>query len=82
VIGAFQAKPHSSSSINPKPTSSNVQNAPSPAPPIGKTSEVNVVKSTPAGKNKSKNGRGKNKEGKNTSQLEKTKSTLVDDRDK
>jgi hypothetical protein len=54
----------------------------SPAPPTGKTSEVNAVQSTPAGKNKSKKGRGKNKEDKNTSQAERAKTTLVDDRDK
>jgi hypothetical protein len=36
VIGTFQAQPHSTSSTNPKPTSSNVQNALSPAPPTGK----------------------------------------------
>jgi hypothetical protein len=82
VIGTFQAQPHSASSTNPKPASSNVQNAPSPAPPTGKTSEVNAVQSTPAGKNKSKKGRGKNKEDKNTSQAERTKTTPVDDRDK
>jgi hypothetical protein len=82
VIGTFQAQPHSASSTNPKPDSSNVQNAPSPAPPTRKTSEVNAVQSTPAGKNKSKKGRGKNKEDKNTSQAEKTKTTPVDDWDK
>jgi hypothetical protein len=81
VIGTFQAQPHSASSTNPK-LASNVQNAPSPAPPTGKTSEVNAVQSTPAGKNKSKKGRGKNKEEKNTSQAERTKTTPVDDRDK
>jgi hypothetical protein len=54
----------------------------SPTPPTGKTSEVNAVQSTPAGKNKSKKGRGKNKEGKNNSQAEQTKTTPVDDRDK
>jgi hypothetical protein len=64
VIGTFHTQPHSASSTNPKPASSNVQNAPSPAPPTGKTSEVNVVQYTPAGKNKSKKGRGKNKEDK------------------
>jgi hypothetical protein len=68
VIGTFHAQPHSASSTNPKPASSNVQNAPSPTPPTGKTSEVNAVQSTPVGKNKSKKGRGKNKEDKNTSQ--------------
>jgi hypothetical protein len=82
VIGSSQAQPHYMSSINPKSTSSNVQNAPSPTPPTGKTSEVNTVQSSPVGKNKSKKGRGKNKEGKNNSQAEKTKTTSVDDKDK
>jgi hypothetical protein len=82
VVGIAQAQPHYASITNPKSTSSNVQNAQSPAPPIGKNSEVNAVQSTPAGKNKSKKGRGKNKDGKNNSQAEKTKTTPVDDRDK
>jgi hypothetical protein len=56
VIGTFQAQPHSTSSTNPKPASSNVQNAPSPAPPAGKTSEVNAVQSTPASKKNLKRG--------------------------
>jgi hypothetical protein len=70
VIGTFQAQAHSTSSTNPKPASSNVQNSSSPSPPTGKTSEVNAVQSTPAGKNKSKKERGENKEDKNTSQAE------------
>jgi hypothetical protein len=82
VIGTAQAQSHTTSSTNPKSASSNVQNALSPATPTGKTSEVNVVQSTPAGKNKSKKGRGKNKEGKNNTQTEKPKTTHVDDRDK
>jgi hypothetical protein len=82
VIGTFQVQLHSTSSTHPKPASSNVQNDPYPTPPIRKTSEVNVVQSTPAGKNKSKKGRGKNKEDKNTSQAEQTKTTPVEDRDK
>jgi hypothetical protein len=82
VIGTFHAQPHSSSSTNPKPASFNVQNAPSPTPPTGKTSEVNAVQSTPADKNKSIKGKGKNKEDKNTLQAEKTKTPPVDDRDK
>jgi hypothetical protein len=82
VIGTFHAQPHSPSSTNPKPASSNVQNASSPAPPTGKTSEVNAVQSTPAGKNKSKKGTGKNKEDKNTTQAERTKNSPVDDIDK
>jgi hypothetical protein len=82
VIGTFHAQPHSASSNNPKPISSNFQNAPSPTPPTGKTSEVNVVQSTPAGKNKSRKGKGKNKEEKNTLQAERTKTPPIDDRDK
>jgi hypothetical protein len=70
VIGTFHAQPHFASSTNLKPVSSNVQNAPSPAPPTSKTSEVNAVQSTPASKNKSKKGRGKNKEDTNNSQTE------------
>jgi hypothetical protein len=82
VIGTAQVQSHFVSRTNPKYSSSNVQNAPSPATPTGKTSEVNAIQSTPAGKNKSKKGRGKNKEGKNNTQAEKTKNTPVDDRDK
>jgi hypothetical protein len=58
VIGTFQAQPHSTSRTNPKSASSNVQNDLSPAPPTNKTSEVNEVQSTPAGKNKFKKGKG------------------------
>jgi hypothetical protein len=43
---------------------------------------VNVVQSTPTGKNKSKKGRGKNKESKNNNQNEKTKFPPVEDWDK
>jgi hypothetical protein len=84
VIGTFHAQPHSvrTSSNNPKTISSNVQNALSPTPPIGKTSEVNSVQSTLACKNKSKKGKGKNKEDKNNLQSKKTKTPPVDDRDK
>jgi hypothetical protein len=82
VIGSSQAQSHVASSTNPKSASSNVQNAPSPATPTGKTSEVNSIQSTPVGKNKSKKGRSKNKEGKNNTQAEKPKPTPVDDRDK
>jgi hypothetical protein len=82
VIGTLHAQPHSASSTNPKPASSNVQNAPSPTPPTNKTFEVNAVQSTPAGKNKSKKGKGKNKEDKSTPQVERTKTPPVDDRDK
>jgi hypothetical protein len=65
VIGTTHTHSHFVSSKTPKSTYSNVQNALSPAPPVDKTSEVNVVQSTPTGKNKSKKGRGKNKESKN-----------------
>jgi hypothetical protein len=82
VIGTFHAEPHSTSSTNPKTASSNVQNALSSAPLTNKTSEVNAVQSTPAGKKKSKKGRGKNKEDKNTSHVEQAKTPPVDDRDK
>jgi hypothetical protein len=82
VIGTTHAHSHSVSTITPRSNSSNVQNAPSPAPPASKTFEVNVVQSTPAGKNKSKKGRGKNKEGKNANPNEQTKTPPVDDRDK
>jgi hypothetical protein len=82
VIGTAHTHSHSVSSTTPKSTSSNVQNDPSPAPPAGKTSEVNDVQSTPTSKNKSKKGRGKNKESKNNNQNEKTKTPPVDDRDK
>jgi hypothetical protein len=84
VIGTFHAQPHSiqTSSNNPKPISSNVQNAPSPTPPTSKTYEVNSIQSTPTEKNKSKKGKGKNKEDKNNPQSEKTKTPPVDDRDK
>jgi hypothetical protein len=82
VIGTAQAQSHSVSSTTPKSTSSNVQNAPSPTTPTGKTSEVNIVQSTPTGKNKSKKGRGKNKEGKTNNQTEQPKNTPVEDRDK
>jgi hypothetical protein len=82
VIGTAQTQSHSVSSTNPKSSSSNVQHAPSPATPIDKTSEVNVVQSTPTGKNKNKKGRGKNKEGKNNNQIEQSKTTHVEDWDK
>jgi hypothetical protein len=84
VIGTFHAQPHSTqaSRNNPKSVASNVQNSLSPTPPAGKTSEVNSVQSTPAGKNKSKKGKGKNKEDKNNPQSEKTKTQPVDDKDK
>jgi hypothetical protein len=82
VIGTFHAQPHFASSTTPKPASSNVQNALSPTPPTGKTSEVNAIQSTPASKNKSRKEKGKNKEEKNTLQAKKTKTPPVDDRDK
>jgi hypothetical protein len=85
VIGTFHAQPQSAqaSHTNPKSHASNVQTAPTPTPPTGKTSEVNVVQSTPTGKNKSKKGKGRNKEDKNNNpQSDKTKSQPVDDKDK
>jgi hypothetical protein len=82
VIGTTQVQSHSISSSNPKSTTSNVQNAPSPATSTGKTSEVNVVQYTPTGKNESKKARGKNKESKNNNQTEQPKNTPVEDRDK
>jgi hypothetical protein len=82
VIGSTHSHSHSVSTTTPKSNSSNVQSAPSPATPTGKTSKVNVVQSTPTGKNKSKKGRGKNKEGKNNNPNEQTKSPPIDDRDK
>jgi hypothetical protein len=84
VIGTFHAQPHSvqASRNNPRSFSSNVQNAPSPIPPTGKTCEVNYVQSTLTGKNNSKKGKGKNKEDKNNPQSEKTKTQPVDDKDK
>jgi hypothetical protein len=84
VIGTFHTQPHSvqTSSNNPKSISSNVQNALSPTPPTSKTSKVNSIQYTSAGKNKSKKGKGKNKEDKNNPQSEETKTPPVDDRDK
>jgi hypothetical protein len=82
VIGSTHSHSHSVSTTTLKSNSSNVQISLSPAPPTGKTSEVNVVQSTPTGKNKSKKRRGKNKESKNNNQNEKTKSSPIDDRDK
>jgi hypothetical protein len=82
VIGSTHSHSHFVSTTTSKSNSSNVQSAPSPTPPAGKTSEVNVVQSTPAGKTKSRKGRGKNKEGKNNNPNEQTKPPHVDDRDK
>jgi hypothetical protein len=82
VIGSTHSHSHFVSTTTPKSTSSNVQSALSLAPPPSKTSEVNVVQSTPVSKTKSRKGRGKNKEGKNNIPNEKTKSPPVDDRDK
>jgi hypothetical protein len=82
VIGSNHSQSHTVSTTTPKSTSSNVQSAPSPAPTLGKTSEVNVVQSTLAGKTKSRKGRGKDKEGKKNNPAKQTKSPPVDDRDK
>ena len=82
VIGTTHTHSYFVSSTTPKSTSSNVQNALSPAPPADKTSEVNVVQSTPTGKNKSKKGRDKNKESKNNNQNEQTKTPPIENWDK
>jgi hypothetical protein len=82
VIGTTHTHSHSISPTTPKSNSSNVQSAPSPAPPAGKTFEVNTVQSMLIGKNKSKKGRGKNKESKNNNQNEKTKTPPVEYWDK
>jgi hypothetical protein len=86
VIGTFHAETQSThaSHTNPKSTTSNVQNTPTPTPSSGKTSEVNSVQSTPTGKNQNKKkGKGKNKEDKNNNQQsEKAKTQPVDEKDK
>jgi hypothetical protein len=82
VIGSTHSHSHSVSTTTPKSNSSNVQSAPSLAPPAGKTSEVNAVQTTPAGKTKSRKGRGKNKEGKNNNPNGQTKPPPTDERDK
>jgi hypothetical protein len=79
VIGSTHSHSHSVSTTTPKSNSSNVQSASSPAPPTGKTSEVNVVQTTLAGKTKSRKGRGKNKEGKNNNPNEQTKPPPADE---
>jgi hypothetical protein len=85
VIGTFHTQPQSTqtSHTTPKSHASNAQTAPTPTPPTGKTSEVNVVQSTPTGKNKSKKGKGRNKEDKNNNpQSDKTKTQPAEDKDK
>jgi hypothetical protein len=85
VIGTFHADTKSTSAThtNPKSPASNVQSALTPTPSTDKTSEVNSVQSTPAGKNKSKKGKGKNKEDRNNNpQSDKPKTQSVDDKDK
>jgi hypothetical protein len=86
VIDTFHTETQSkqSSHTNPKSTSSNVQNTPNLSPSLGKTSEVNLVQSTPFGKNQNKKkGKGRNKEEKNyNKQSEKPKSHPTDDKDK
>jgi hypothetical protein len=65
MIGTFHANTQSKNAIhaNTKSTTYNVQNTPNPTPSPGKRSEINLVQSTPAGKNKNKNkGKGRNKE--------------------
>jgi hypothetical protein len=67
----------------PKSHASNVQTSLMPNPPTGKNLEVNVVQSTPTGKNKSKKGKGRNKEDNNKNlQSDKTKTQPAKDKDK
>jgi hypothetical protein len=77
VIDTFHIETQSvhASHTNPKSTTSNVQNTPTPTPSAGKNSEVNSVQYTPTGKNQNKKkGKGKNKEEKNNiQQSEKSK---------
>jgi hypothetical protein len=85
VIGIFHvdAKSMSATHTNPKSPTSNVKSALTPTPSTGKTSEVNSVQSTPAGKNNSKKGKGKNKEDRNNNpQSNKPKTQSSDDKDK
>jgi hypothetical protein len=85
VIGTFYAQNKSAhaSHTNPKSHASYVQTALTPTPLTGKTSEVNVVQSTPTGRNKSKKGKGRNKEDKNNNPpSDKTKTPPVDDKEK
>jgi len=86
MIGTFHVETQSkeASHTNPNSTNSNVQNTPNPTPCLGKTSEVNLVPSTPTCKNQNKKKRkGMNKEDKNNNkQSEKTKTQPVDDKDK
>jgi hypothetical protein len=79
VIGTFHAQPQNTqaSPTNLKSNASNAQNASSPTPPNDKTSQVNSVQYTPAGKNKSKKGKGKNEEDKKNCSLRKTKPKLL-----
>jgi hypothetical protein len=84
VIGTFHAQHISTQACptNPKYIASNVQNDLTPTPSTEKTFEVNFIQSTPAGKIKSKEGKGKNKEDKNNLQSKKEKMQVVDDKDK
>jgi hypothetical protein len=68
VIGTFHDETHSkqASHNNPKSTTPNVQNTSNLTPSPSKTSEVNLVQSTPTSKNKK--GKGKNKKDKNNNQ--------------
>jgi hypothetical protein len=74
---------HMTSHTMPKSHASNVQTTLTPTPPTSKTSEVNVVQSTPTSKNKSKKGKGRNKEDKNNNpQSDKAKTQPTKDKDK
>jgi hypothetical protein len=85
VIITFHAETQSKQANHstPKSITSTVQTTPNPTPSLGKTSEVNLVQSTPTGKNQNKKkGKGRNKEDKNNNQQsEKSKTQPVDDND-
>jgi hypothetical protein len=85
VIGTFHVENQSTHAghTNPKSTTSNVKNTPTPTP-SGKTSEVNSVHSTPTGKNQNKKkGKSKNKEEiNNNQQYENPKTQPADDKHK
>jgi hypothetical protein len=85
VIGTFHAQLQSAqtSHTTPKYHASNAQTNPTPTPPTGKTSEVNVIQSTPTSKNKSKKRKGRNKEDKNKNpQSDKAKTRPAKNKDK
>jgi hypothetical protein len=84
VIGTFHdnAKSTLATHTNPKSTNSNFQSASTPTPSTDKKFEVNSVQYTPAGKTKSKKGKGKKNEDKNNNlQSKKPKTQPTDDKD-